>query len=186
MLTIVLPYIHSAPGKACCGWAQLHGAVRHLRNERHRFSGSGRDLVARIRRRPPLDGQTGALTILTWSSPISRESTILTSRTRCGARKESPLLGRSGGPSSRRTIWMLGLDARRPCGRRRTSTFGPRCGSHSDADHCYNTPRAWYHAALPESHVPFVWDGPARGLSPPNPTICRGAWCPSARSPWKT
>ena len=38
MLTIVLPYIHSAPGgRAAAGRAA--GAVRHLRDERHRFSG---------------------------------------------------------------------------------------------------------------------------------------------------
>ena len=51
---LVLPYIHSArEGVLASG--QPAGAVRYLRDERHRFSGCKRDLVAGDHRRSPLD-----------------------------------------------------------------------------------------------------------------------------------
>ena len=51
---LVLPYV--APRARASGAWQSAGAVRHLRDERHRVPGCGRGLVARDHRRPPLDG----------------------------------------------------------------------------------------------------------------------------------
>ena len=60
------------------------------------------------------------------------------------------------------------------------TVFNPReaFGSHSDSDHVYNTPRAWYmQRCLNPSDV---WDGPD-ATTRPRATTSPGAACPSAR-----
>ena len=53
--------------------------------------------------------------------------------------------------------------------------FNPRdaFGSHEDADHVYNTPRAWYMARTLNPHT-FSWDGPDADFSPESDDI---PWC---------
>ena len=48
-------------------------------------------------------------------------------------------------------------------------------GSHTDSDHVYNTPRAWYIERCLNPHT-FAWDG-ADAEYGPDPMICRGVWC---------
>ena len=53
--------------------------------------------------------------------------------------------------------------------------FNPRLafGSHSDADHVYNTPRAWYGLRYFNPST-FVWDGPAADFRPDSDDL---PWC---------
>lgn len=53
-------------------------------------------------------------------------------------------------------------------------TFNPRdaFGSHSDSDHVYNTPRAWYMQRCLNPHD--RWDGPSAAHTPESDTI---PWC---------
>lgn len=48
-----------------------------------------------------------------------------------------------------------------------TGIFSPRTafGSHDDADHVYNTPRAWYMLRHFNPHT-FIWDGPDADFTP--------------------
>ena len=46
-------------------------------------------------------------------------------------------------------------------------------GSHDDADHVYNTPRAWFMERYFNPHT-SVWDGPAAEYTPASDTI---PWC---------
>ena len=46
-------------------------------------------------------------------------------------------------------------------------------GSHSDADHCYNTPRAWYMLRC-LNPTTFVWDGPDADFTPESDDL---PWC---------
>ncbi len=48
-------------------------------------------------------------------------------------------------------------------------------GSHDDADHVYNTPRAWYMLRYLNPNT-WVWDGPDADYTPARMT-CPGAWC---------
>lgn len=50
--------------------------------------------------------------------------------------------------------------------------FNPRLafGSHSDADHVYNTPRAWYMGRY-LNNVDFKWDGPDANFTPESDNI---------------
>ena len=75
-------------------------------------------------------------------------------------------------------------------------------GTQSDADHVYNTPRAWFSAhratrtmyttrPAPGSFFATLTPGPRNGtaltpISAPATMTSPGAWSPSARSPWKT
>lgn len=55
------------------------------------------------------------------------------------------------------------------------SMINPRSdfGSHDDADHVYNTPRAWFMERYFNPHT-SVWDGPAAEYTPASDTI---PWC---------
>lgn len=54
--------------------------------------------------------------------------------------------------------------------------FHPRdaFGSHDDADHVYNTPRAWFMERYLNPHTK-VWDGPHADFTPVSESF-RGAW----------
>ncbi len=54
--------------------------------------------------------------------------------------------------------------------------FNPReaFGSHSDSDHVYNTPRAWYMQRHLNPHAQGGWDGPHAALTPESDDI---PWC---------
>ena len=64
-------------------------------------------------------------------------------------------------------------------------TLNPReaFGSHDDADHVYNTPRAWYMLRCLNPHT-YNWDDRMRILHR-SPMICHGHWYRSARLRWK-
>ena len=52
-------------------------------------------------------------------------------------------------------------------------------GSHDDADHVYNTPRAWYMLRYLNPRT-WVWEGADADYTPMSDDL-RGAWCRSAR-----
>ena len=66
----------------------------------------------------------------------------------------------------------LGLDGVDPA---EAEDFDVRAalGSHSDADHCYNTPRAWYMLRC-LNPTTFVWDGPDADFTPESDDL---PWC---------
>lgn len=53
-------------------------------------------------------------------------------------------------------------------------------GSHDDADHVYNTPRAWFMERYLNPNT-YRWDGALADFTPVS-MICRGAWFPKKRS----
>lgn len=66
----------------------------------------------------------------------------------------------------------LGLDGIDPA---QSEDFDVRAalGSHSDSDHCYNTPRAWYMLRC-FNPTTFVWDGPDADFTPESDDL---PWC---------
>lgn len=64
--------------------------------------------------------------------------------------------------------------------------FDPRAafGSHTDSDHVYNTPRAWYMLRT-LNPTTWVWDGPDADYTPASDDL-PGAWCLRRRSPPRT
>ena len=63
--------------------------------------------------------------------------------------------------------------------------FNPRTafGSHEDADHVYNTPRAWVMLRYFNPRT-FAWDGPEAEFGP-EMMISPGLLFRKKRSPWK-